>query len=474
MGILKFLIGEIMTVKRFTKMENESADDLIFGKAAHPVEYGIGVKLGVGEVVPNIKVAPAEGSESTVDGMVATCKNIAFAACDRAAAIGLPTVQIEQEHVAQQTKSREISEKTTAVQMEQLEEMHDKYGTNVSLMSTIADIREEDMGGLRGSDFDVMMDESFEACAENGASILCIETIGGKVVSDYGISRGDIRAILYGIGVLGSIDMAYMWPKIVKVASKQSHCVPGGDTDCAQANTAMFLAGGLTSKNVSHTLAAVARAIAGARSLVAVECGATGPTKDCGYENPIVKAISGVPVCAEGKNATCAHSDLMGNLTCGVVDCWSNESVYNREEMGGPTPGVWLQSLGFECALMNTATQIGTAKALRDTYVLADKYRDPQGIVLAYDNAYKIGEAIVAEVEDIYLRSRAAALKGIDLINEAVDQNRILLTRFERDTLDSAQKTIEQLPEDKDKFIKTCIKRYGRKVKEHDPSQYEL
>ena len=83
-----------MTVKRFTKMENESADDLIFGKAAHPVEYGIGVKLGVGEVVPNIKVAPAEGSESTVDGMVATCKNIAFAASDRAAAIGLPTVQI--------------------------------------------------------------------------------------------------------------------------------------------------------------------------------------------------------------------------------------------------------------------------------------------------------------------------------------------------------------------------------------------
>ena len=463
-----------MTVKRFTKMENESADDLIFGKAAHPVEYGIGVKLGVGEVVPNIKVAPAEGSESTVDGMVATCKNIAFAACDRAAAIGLPTVQIEQEHVAQQTKSREISEKTTAVQMEQLEEMHDKYGTNVSLMSTIADIREEDMGGLRGSDFDVMMDESFEACAENGASILCIETIGGKVVSDYGISRGDIRAILYGIGVLGSIDMAYMWPKIVKVASKQSHCVPGGDTDCAQANTAMFLAGGLTSKNVSHTLAAVARAISGARSLVAVEAGAVGPLKDCGYENPIVKAVAGVPICAEGKNATCAHSDLMGNLACAVVDCWSNESVYNREEMGGPTTGVWLQSLGYECALMNTATKINKAEELRDMYTLADKYRDPQALVLAYDNAYRIGEAIVAEGEDIYLRARAAGLEGISIINEAVDAKKLYLTRFERDSLDSAQKTIEQLPEDKDKFAKACIKRYSRKVKEHDPSQYEL
>ena len=462
-----------MAAKRFTKMENKSADDLVFGKAANPVEYGFGVKLGVGEVVPNIKVAPAEGSETSVEGMVATCKNIAFSACDRAAAVGLPTVQIEQEHVAQQTKSREISAKTTAVQIEQLEELHDKYGTKTSLMSTIADIREEDMGGLRGSDFDVMMDESFEACAENGTSILCVETIGGKVVSDYGISRGDIRAILYGIGLLGSIDMEYMWTKISDIASHHD-CVPGGDTDCAQANTAMFLGGGLTSKNVSHTLAAVARSISGARSLVAVECGAVGPLKDCGYENPIVKAVGGVPICAEGKNATCAHSDLMGNLACAVVDCWSNESVYNREEMGGPTPGVWLQSLGYECALMNTATQIGTNKQLRDTYVLADKYRDPQGVILAYDNAYKIGEAITAEGEDIYLRSRAAAIRAMELINEAVDEKRILLTRFERDTLDSTMKTYEQLPDDKDKFIKTCIKRYGRKVKEHDPSQYEL
>ena len=461
-----------MVLKRYTQMENEKADDMVFGQTKHPVKMGLDQIMGGGVVVPNIKVAPAEGSEESIDGLEATSKNIAFAACQRAADIGLPTVQIETEHVQQQSISREASERCTAVTWEQLEELHEKFGTAVSLMSTVADMREEE-NGLRGSKFDIAMDESFEACAQNGASMLCIETIGGKVVSDFGISRGDVRAILYGIGVLGSIDMEYMWTKIVDCA-KRNNVVPGGDTDCAQANTAMFLAGGLTSKNVSHTIAAVARAIAGARSLVAIECGAMGPTKDCGYENPIVKAIASVPICAEGKNATCAHADLMGNLTAGVCDVWSNESVYNREEMGGPTPGVWLQSLGYECALMNTATQIGTAKALRDSYVLADKYRDPQGVVLSYDNAYLIGKAITEEGEDIYLRSRAAALKAIELINEAVDQGRIFLTRFERDTLDSTLKTYEQLPEDKNKFIKASIKRYGRKVKEHDPKEYEL
>jgi len=461
-----------MVIKRYTKMENASSDDVVFGQTQNPVKMGLDQIMGGGVVVPNIKVAPAEGSEESIDGLEATSKNIAFAACQRAADIGLPAFQIETEHVQQQSISREASERCTAVTWGELEEMHEKYGTAVSLMSTVADMREEE-NGLRGSEFDIAMDESFEACAQNGASMLCIETIGGKVVSDYGISRGDVRAILYGIGVLGSIDMEYMWTKIVDIANR-NNVVPGGDTDCAQANTAMFLAGGLTSKNVSHTIAAVARAIAGARSLVAIECGARGPTKDCGYENPIVKSIASVPICAEGKNATCAHSDLMGNLAAAVCDVWSNESVYNREEMGGPTPGVWLQSLGCECALMNTATQIGTAKALRDSYTLADKYRDPQGVILAYDNAYKIGEAIVADGEDIYLRARAAALKAMDLINEAVEAKRIYLTRFERDTLDSTYKTYEQLPDKQAKFVKQSIKRYGRKVKEHDPSQYEL
>ena len=461
-----------MSRKVFTKMVTESADDMLFGDTKNPVKLGLDQVAGGGVVYPNIKVAPAEGSEESIDGLEATSKNIAFAACQRAADIGLPAIQIETEHVQQQSISREASERCTAVTWEELEKLHDKYGTAVSLMSTVADMREEE-NGLRGSEFDIAMDESFEACAQSGASMLCIETVGGKVVSDYGISRGDARAILYGIGVLGSNDMEYMWTKIVDIA-KRNGIVPGGDTDCAQANTAMFLAGGFLGKNVSHTIAAVARAIAGARSLVAIECGAQGPTKDCGYENPIVKSIASVPVCAEGKNATCAHADLMGNLTAAVCDVWSNESVYNREEMGGPTPGVWLQSLGYECALMNTAKQIGTAKALRDSYVLADKYRDPQGVILAYDNAYRIGEAIVADGEDNYLRSRAAALKAMDCINEAVEAKRILLTRFERDTLDSTYKTYEQLPDDSAKFLKQSVKRYSRKVKEHDIKQYDL
>ena len=40
---------------------------------------------------------------------------------------------------------------------------------------------------------------------------------------------------------------------------------------------------------------------------------------------------------------------------------------------------------------MNTAIQTGQEKTLRDLYMIADRARGPEGYILAYDNAYKIG-----------------------------------------------------------------------------------
>lgn len=461
-------------MKRFTRMEYKDPDELLFGHAKYPVTINENMQIGSGYVIPEINVAPGEGTEESKEKMVSECRNIAHSASGRAINIGLPAFILEQEHIFQQTNNPDWTAECTQAQSEMLEKYSDEYGIKTALRATPADIRDEEKDSrFWESDLFNKVIASIEASAANGASIVSIETTGGKSVSDYGIARGDPKAILFGIGVLGSMDMEFMWSKIVPICKKHN-VIPGGDTDCAQANTAMFLAGGLTDKDCSHTLAALARAMAGARSLVAVECGAMGPLKDCGYENPIVKAISGVPISAEGKNAVCAHSDLMGNLTAAVTDVWSNESVYHREEMGGTTPEVWLQATGYEAALMNTAIETGEGKTLRDLYTLADKYRDPQALVLAYDNAYRIGQAIVENGDDPYLRAKAAALEAGAIINEAVDAKKMYLTRFERDSLDSALKIFEKLPDDVDKFTKDCIRRYSRKVADFDPKNYEL
>lgn len=461
-------------MKRFTQMKYKDPDELVFGHAKYPVSLGNDMEIGAGYVVPEINVAPGEGTEESKEKMVSESRNIARSASNRAVNIGLPAFVLEQEHISQQTNNPDWTAECTQAQVEVLDKYYDEYGIKTALRATPADIRDEEKdSGFWNSDLFNKVMESIEASAANDAAIVSIETTGGKSVSDYGISRGDPKAILFGIGVLGSMDMEYMWEKIVPICKKYN-CIPGGDTDCSQSNTAMFLAGGLLDKDCSHTLAALTRAMGAARSLVAVECGAQGPLKDCGYENPIVKAISGVPISTEGKNAVCAHSDLMGNLMGSVTDMWSNESVYHREEMGGTTPEVWLQTTGYEAALMNTAIETGENKVLRDLYTLTDKYRDPQALILAYDNAYRIGQTIVEYGDDPYLRARAAALEAGTIINEAVDAKKIYLTRFERDSLDSALKILEKLPTESDKFIKDCIRRYSRKVPDFDPKNYEL
>ena len=48
------------------------------------------------------------------------------------------------------------------------------------------------------------------------------------------------------------------------------------------------------------------------------------------------------------------------------------------------------------------------------------------------------------------------------------------LTRFEQDSLESAMRTFKKLPDDSAKFIKRSNRRYGRKVDDFDPKNYEL
>ncbi|MDD3248153.1 MAG: methyltransferase MtaB domain-containing protein, partial [Methanosarcina sp.] len=351
-----------------------------------------------------------------------------------------------------------------------MEEYHDEYGIKCALRHTIGDIRENrDFLQLRGDKYSVFL-EAFEECAKSGADLLSVESMGGKEVFDHAVLRNDIAGMLYGIGCLGSIDMEMIWTDIAAIA-KKTGTVAAGDTDCAQANTAMFIAGGLLDKNLAHTLAILARAISAPRSLVAYESGAVGPGKDCGYENVVIKAITGMPMAQEGKTSTCAHSDLVGNLIMQCCDCWSNESVEYHGEFGGTTVQCWSESLAYDCALMNTALETKNEKVLRDLFMLSDRYRDPQGYVLAYDNAYKIGQAIVKDGDNIYLRAKNAAIACCDIVSEGA-AGKLELSRFETKALADAKASLDSLTDDMDKFMDDCLTKYKSEVKVFLPENY--
>ena len=108
-------------------------------------------------------------------------------------------------------------------------------------------------------------------------------------------------------------------------------------------------------KMLPEVLAAVVRAMSAVRSLAAFEQGAVGPSKDCAYEGPVMKAITGFPISMEGKSASCAHFSPLGNIAAGMCDLWSNESVQNVRLLSGNAPEVFTELLTYDCRLMNAA-----------------------------------------------------------------------------------------------------------------------
>jgi methanol--5-hydroxybenzimidazolylcobamide Co-methyltransferase len=235
----------------------------------------------------------------------------------------------------------------------------------------------------------------------------------------------------------------------------------------------MFLAGGLLSNEMPHTFAALVRALGAVRSLVAFENGAVGPAKDCGYENVILKAITGCPMSMEGKTSACAHSDLMGNLVMASCDLWSNEAVQYGEMFGGTTPQVFMEMLGYDVAQMNTALQMGHEKILRDIFVQSDKYRDPQALILSPEEAYQIGGAIVSET-DFYPRSVKAVRKAAEIIGDAGEKKLLPLTRLENDVIQRLMTTVDALPVDSETFLKWGIQEFSRLVPEFRAENYGL
>ena len=463
---------------KFTKMAYDNADDMVFGHSKKPVSYGCGIKVGAGYVIPEINYAPRPGTEKSVEKITKEyVEYISKDAIERALTLGFPNLQLETEWVAQMGTVPGMGASVVAGQKAITEKYHKEYGINLAVRHTIPDQREAEQGLRDGMDSKFNYPEKYWECCEivceNGGDLLSVESVGGKEFADYAVTHGDITAFLFGVGYLGSIDMEHIWTEMANIAKKHGTTL-GGDTNCSGANVSMFMAGGMLDNDVQKTFSAVTRCISAARTLAAWESGAVGPDKDCGYEGIICKAIAGKPTAQEGKNCQCAHCDLQGNLIAQACDLWSNESVEYHPEFGGTSVQCWLGSIGYEAALMNTAIQLGQEKTLRDLYMYADRTRGPEGYVLAYDNAYKVGQAIAENGNDLYLRAKAAGLTGAKIIMNGYETKELALTNKQLDTLKSIIKTLEGLTDETDKIVEFCGKEYKDSVPNYNPKNYDL
>ena len=329
---------------KYKTLSISDPSELVYGISPKPLQTRLGLEIGGGTVYPelNFTLPNMDIRQSTLPEVYRHYKQIAKETLERAAELEAPGVVLEFETLPPMTEHPEIGLEIVKILLDGIHSAHDKHGLKAALRATPNDNREFIRPPLmRSGRYWEAMLELFEKSAEAGADMLSIESVGGKELHDDALVNGDLRVVPFPLCTMGVRDMEFLWKHIVEIANRHG-VFAAGDTACGFGNTAMVLA---ERRMIPRVFAAVVRAISAVRSLVAYECGAVGPGKDCGYENPILKAITGYPMSMEGKTAACAHLSPMGNLAAATADLWSNESVQNIKLLGGMAPVCYMEQL---------------------------------------------------------------------------------------------------------------------------------
>ncbi|MGD0499806.1 MAG: methyltransferase MtaB domain-containing protein [Bryobacteraceae bacterium] len=430
---------------KYSELAIPEASQLVFGRAPKPLECGFGLTIGAGQVYPEVNftlpaIAIDGGNWSKV---VEHYEEMAQHILRRAVSLRAPGIVLEFELLPAMTETPQWGAEITALLRRRLREAHEKHGLKCALRVTPADIRDQRKPPeLRSGPAWERLQRSFELCIEAGADIVSIESVGGKEVHDPGLMCGDVRSIAFALGVLAPRDMAWLWGEIARMCGSGRTAVPGGDTACGFANTAMQLA---HQKMLPEVLAAVVRAMSAVRSLVAFEQGAVGPSKDCAYEGPVIKAITGCPISMEGKSAACAHFSPLGNIAAAMCDLWSNESVQNVRLLSGNAPEVFTEMLAYDCRLMNTAAASGGALTLRQWLIDSDEFLSPQAAVLPPQATIEIAAAIVG-ADSHYQATVSAGLAAVGLLRKSVESGALPLNGNEAIWLNRIESELRSLP----------------------------
>jgi methanol--5-hydroxybenzimidazolylcobamide Co-methyltransferase len=435
--------------------------DLRYGVSPKPVRCGFDLEIGAGQVFPevNFTLPALEVCAANWSQVLAHYEEIARNVVARAVALHTPGIVLEFELLPAMTETPEWGAEITALLKRHLREAHDKHGLRSALRVTPTDIRDQVKPPvLRSGEPWLRLRRSFDLCIAAGADILSIESVGGKELHDQGLMYGNLRAIVCALGVLAPRDMAWLWDRIVEATAVEPRAVAGGDTACGFANTAMQLA---HQKMLPEVLAAVVRAMSAVRSLVAFERGAMGPSKDCAYEGPVIKAITGCPISMEGKSATCAHFSPVGNIAAAMCDLWSNESVQNVRLLAGNAPEAYTELLAYDCRLMNVAAAHGQALVLRDWMTESDEMLSPQAAVLSPAATIRIATAIVSE-SNPYRRTVAAGIAATGILREANVAGRLPLSARERQWLTRIEDELSEMPANEDTLLAAMQDEHGR------------
>ena len=442
---------------RYHQLAIPDAKDLVFGQAPHPVTTRRGLVLGAGTIYPelNFTLPPMEVNEATLPDVKEHYRQIVSEALKRARELHAPGLVFEFETLLEMTMTPRIGIELVELMNGLCEEAFQQRGFRSEIRLTPNDTRDFDRPPrMRTSRHLDAMFELFERGALAGGDLLSIESTGGKEVHDDALLMCDVKGVAFALAVLGVRDMRFLWKRIVDVAHRTGR-IPGGDTACGFGNTAMVLA---EKGFIPKIFAALVRVISVVRTLVAIEEGALGPDKDCGYEGPYLKAITGIPISMEGKTAACAHSSPVGNVAAACADLWSNESVQNIKLLGGFAPTVYLEQLEYDARFMNCATRDGrdTVLKVQELLVESDVHLDPQALVLAPGTVVAVAGEMVKSRTHLEA-ARRGALLALDIIEAAVRDGSLLSTEQEKEWIPRLRDDLHEIPDNESAFVEMIL-----------------
>ena len=456
---------------KYKSLAISNPKDLIFGKALKPVTTrNYGLEIGGGQVYPelNFTLPPMKLEESSLKEMYGHYEQIVSQSLKRAAELEAPGVVLECETLPPQTEFPVWSETICKILLDGMADANAKYGLKSALRFTPNDNR--DM--LRppqmrsGRFWDAMLD-TFERVTRLGADMISIESIGGKETHDEALIKCDIEQVIFSLAVLATRDMKFLWENIVSICNKNGS-IPAGDSSCGFGNTAMVLA---EQRLIPNAFSTVVRVLTTVRALVALEAGAVGPSKDCAYENPFLKAITGTSISCEGKTSACAHLSPVGNIAAAYADLWSNESVQNVMLLGSTAPVAYMESLIYDCRLLNVATARGGAVNMRDWLVESDAPLDNRAYIFTPENVISLSKTIVSG-SDYYDAARKAAIATSNLLIEGGKSGKTRISKMESKYLEKIIKTVEAMPATESEFIAKMMAKVD--TSKFDPKGYGL
>ena len=459
-------------MNEFAALAYDSIDDFVYGTAPRPVRARNGLAIGAGAVYPEINFTlPAMTIDaSTMPEVLAHYAEMTEGVLKRAVELQAPGLILEIELLPPTTLQPAWGMEIHKLVRDRMHAFESAFGLKSALRITPSDVRDIVRPPVmrRGEVWEAML-RTFEGCARDGADFLAIESTGGKEVHDDALVNADLPKVLFALGVMGVRDMQFLWTQIVSIAD-ETGSIAAGDTACGFGNTAMVLA---ERGFIPKVFAAVVRVATVARSLAAYEMGARGPSKDCAYEGPYLKAIAGVPIAMEGKASACAHFSPVGNIAAAVADLWSNESVQNVKLLSGMAPVVSLEQLVYDCRLMNEAAREGREGVLRLQKWLTDSDArlDPQAYVLRPDIVFGISREIV-RAKTPFQRTVRAAEAAVEALRGGLARGALAVPERELPYLDVMSRQLERIPADEEELWRELKGELERET--FIPSEYGL